>query len=69
MADAGWPMFAEQRAREALPHYGGNKIPDSYLDKFNAETDAWLKRIGARSAEPQVDPAVPAHIAQIALEF
>jgi hypothetical protein len=61
MAD-GWPIFAEwaerDRAREAelaarkaLPHYGGNKIPDSYLDAFNARTHAWLVSIGARKAE------------------
>jgi hypothetical protein len=34
MAHEGWPMFAEQRARKALPWYGGNKIPSSHLAKF-----------------------------------
>ena len=66
MAD-GWPIFAEWAARDAevkaLPHYGGNNIPDAYLDRFNAETDAWLKRIGARKEGTPLDPGVPDGIA------
>lgn len=69
MAD-GWPIFAEWAKRDAelkaLPHYGGNNIPDSYLDRFNVETDAWLKRIGARPADDPIDPGVPDRIAEFA---
>jgi hypothetical protein len=37
------------------PHYGGNKIPKRYLDEFNAKTDEWLRRIGARTGPASVD--------------
>lgn len=54
----------DERARlRALPHYGGNNIPNSYLDRFNAETGAWLKRIGARVDSEPVFEHVPETVA------
>lgn len=28
--------------------YGGNKIPDGYLDAFNKRTEEWLNRVTNR---------------------
>jgi len=58
----GWPIFAEWAARKALPHYGGNKIPKSYLDKFN---EAYYAK--HKPGQPRPDfieaPAVSAKVA------
>ena len=51
----GWPVFDAWAARnaelKALPQYGGNNIPDSYLNRFNARVAAQLERVGARGVE------------------
>ena len=42
--------------------YGGNRISDSYLDAFDAQTDSWLRRIGARPKDKPSD-GLPAGLA------
>ncbi len=37
----GWPIFAAEAERKKLPWYGGNNIPDSYLDRFNATMNCY----------------------------
>jgi len=69
MANAWLEWEAERAAklavRQALPQYGGNNIPDSYLERFNAATHDWLVRIGARKPEVEFGD-VPEHIADFA---
>lgn len=47
----GWPIFAQWEAQaaalQALPQYGGNTIPDAYLDSWAARQAAYMRRIGA----------------------
>ncbi len=47
----GWPIFAQWEAqaaaRQALPQYAGNTIPNAYLDRWAARQAAYMRRIGA----------------------
>ena len=59
----GWPMFAEQEARKALAQYGGNKIPDSYLNAFNARTFAILGKSNGSQVRQDSEPDLPSDVA------
>lgn len=43
-------------------HYGGNKIPNRYLDAFNRRTDDWLRKIGARPKD-KLSEGLPGELA------
>jgi len=60
----GWPIFAEWEARKALPHYGGNNIPEAYLDAFNARTFAILGKSNGSPPQPESEPDVPSDVAR-----
>jgi hypothetical protein len=61
---AGWPIFAEWEARKALPQYGGNKIPESYLNAFNARTFAILGKSSGSQTRQASEPDVPSDVAR-----
>lgn len=57
----GWPIFAEWERLKALPWYGGNNIPEAYLDRHNAKVSVIIHK---RELMPQVKPDMPSSLAK-----